>query len=105
MLFRSCHQTFDTLLRELRRVGEDLDTIETERARDSLIAQYETEDDLTRARVGDLSDDLFHFGRPVGREARLAALRAVNVAQVRAYARGLPLDQLCVATLGPRALA
>jgi predicted Zn-dependent peptidase len=100
-----CHQTFDTLLRELRRVGEDLDTIETERARDSLIAQYETEDDLTRARVGDLSDDLFHFGRPVGREARLAALRAVNVAQVRAYARGLPLDQLCVAPLGPRALA
>jgi len=99
-----CERTYETLLRELRRVGEDLTETEVVRARDGLIAQYETEDDLTRARAGDLSDDLFHFGRPVGREAKLAALRAVTPEQVRSYARSLPVDRLCVATLGPRSL-
>lgn len=99
-----CDRTYKTLLRELRRLGEDLTEVETVRARDSLIAQYETEDDLTRARAGGLSDDLFHFGRPIGREPKLEKLRAVTVDAVSAYARRLPHDQLCVATLGPRAL-
>lgn len=99
-----CHRTLETLLAELRRLGVDLTATETLRARDGLIAQYETEDDLTRARASGLSDDLFHFGRPIGREAKLAALRAVTLDDVRAYAGRLPLDRLCVATLGPRAL-
>ncbi|MCK4340329.1 MAG: insulinase family protein [Phycisphaerae bacterium] len=99
-----CDRTYQTLLRELQRVGEDLTAAETTRARDSLIAQYETEDDLTRARAGRLSDDLFHFGRPLGLSPKLDALRAVTPDRVAAYARRLPADQLCVATLGPRAL-
>jgi predicted Zn-dependent peptidase len=97
-----CDRTYETLLRELRRLGEDLTATETDRARNSLIAQSETEDDLTRARAAGLSDDLFHFGRPVGKGPKLDALRAVTVEQVAAYARRLPLDRLCVATLGPR---
>jgi predicted Zn-dependent peptidase len=99
-----CNRTYETLLRELRRVGEDLTEAETNRARDGLIAQLETEDDLTRARASELSDDLFQVGRPIGREAKLDALRRVTVDEVTAYARRLPLDQLCVATLGPREL-
>ena len=99
-----CDRTLETLLRELRRVGEDLTEVETVRARDNLIAQFETEDDLTRARAGDLSDDLFYFSRPIGREKKLDELRAVTLDRVAAYARSLPLDKLCVATLGPRAL-
>jgi predicted Zn-dependent peptidase len=97
-----CDRTYKTLLRELRRVAEDLTAPETNRARDSLIAQLETEDDLTRARAAELSDDLFHVGRPVGREVKLDALRRVTVDEVTTYARRLPLNQLCVATLGPR---
>ena len=99
-----CHETYDTLLRELRRIGEDLTKAETVRARDALIAQYETEDDLTRARAASLSDDLFHFGRPIGLPAKLDALRAVTLDRVVNLARRLPVDQLCVATLGPREL-
>lgn len=99
-----CHRTYETLLGELRRLGEDLTAAETDRARDSLIAQFETEDDLTRARAAGLSDDLFHFGRPIGRARKLSALREVTVERVRAYARRLPLGQMCVGTLGPRAL-
>jgi hypothetical protein len=74
------------------------------RSRDGLVAQAETESDLTRARAGDLSDDLFHFGRPVGLAPKLAAVRAVTLEQVADYARHLRRDQLCVATLGPREL-
>lgn len=99
-----CDRTYETLVRELRRLGEDLTEHEVVRARDGLIAQMETEDDLTRARAGSLSDDLFHFARPIGRTAKLDALRHVELDRVVAYARRLPLDQLCVATLGPRAL-
>lgn len=99
-----CEKTFQTLLRELERVGEDLTDAETNRARDQLIAHMQTEDDLTRARAANLSDDLFHFGRPIGGAARIAALRGVTRDSVLAYARGLQRDRLCVATLGPKAL-
>lgn len=99
-----CHKTYETLMRELRRLGQDLTEAEVTRARDSLIAQSETEDDMTRARVAALSDDLFHFGRPVGRPAKLDALRAVTFERVIAYARRLPIDELCVGTLGPHSL-
>ncbi len=99
-----CHKTYDTLLRELRRLSEDLTAAEVTRARDSLIAQSETEDDMTRARAAGLSDDLFHFGRPIGRPAKLDALRAVTLERVIAYAKRLPIDRLCVGTLGPRPL-
>ena len=98
----NCQKTQDTLLRELERVGEDLTAAETIRARDGLIAQFETEDDLTRARAGGLSDDLFHFGRPIGPETKLKALRAVTPQEVRDYARQLPTGRICVATVGPR---
>ncbi len=99
-----CEKTYRTLLREIRRVGRDLSEEEVERARSSLIAHAQTEDDLTRARASLLSDDLFHFGRPLGLEPKLAALRRVRVEDVVRYARGLRADELCVATLGPRAL-
>lgn len=99
-----CHRTYETLVRELRRIGEDLTEAEVVRARDSLIAQHETENDLTRAHAGDLSDDLFHFGRPIGLGPKLDALRAVTLERVQGYARRLPLETVCVATLGPRAL-
>jgi predicted Zn-dependent peptidase len=99
-----CQRTYDTLLRELERLGEDITEEEFLRARDGLIAHYETEDDLTRARAGSLSDDLFHFSEPVGLARRLAAIRSVSLAQVSEYARALPRDQLCVATIGPTEL-
>jgi predicted Zn-dependent peptidase len=100
-----CADTYAKMVHELRRVGQDLTGAEVDRARDSLISHMETEDDLTRAHAGALSDDLFHFGRPIGRTAKLDRLRAVRLEEVAAYARQLALDRLCVATLGPRALA
>lgn len=98
------HRTYETLLRELKRLSEDLTEAEVARARDQLIAHKETEDDLTRARAGNLSDDLFHFSRPIQPQEELDAIRAVSVEQVEAYVRKLPRDCICVATLGTREL-
>ena len=99
-----CRQTYETILRELERLSEDLTEAEVRRARDGLIAHYETEDDLTRARAGGLSDDLFHYSRPIGLGPKLAAIRAVTLERVENYVRRLPREQLCIATLGPQAL-
>jgi predicted Zn-dependent peptidase len=98
------HQTYDKLLEELGRLGEDLTEAEVERARTGLISHFETENDLTRSRAAGLSDDLFHFARPIGLAAKLEALRAVTRGDVLSYARRLPRDQLCIATLGKREL-
>ena len=59
---------------------------------------------MTRARANGLADDLFHFGRPVGLAPKLAAVRGVTVEQVEAYVKGLPREEICVATLGPKEL-
>ena len=99
-----CKKTYETLLRELHRIAEDLTEEETVRARDGLLAQYQTEDDLTRARAAGLSDDLFHFSRPIGSAAKLEQIARVTTADVEAYAAGLSRDTLCVATVGPREL-
>ena len=96
-----CQKTFDTLHRELVRLGEDLTEEEVHRARDGLCAHYQTEDDLTRARALSLSDDLFHFGRPEGLAPKLERLRKVTFDDVLAHAKQLPADDLCVATVGP----
>lgn len=96
-----CAKTYETLLREINRLGEDLTDEETQRARNQIIAHMSTEDDLTRARSGGLSDDLFHFGKPVGPQPKLDAIARVTTRQVAEYARGLSRDRLCVATVGP----
>ena len=74
-----CKRTFETLNRELARIAEDLTEAEVDRARNGLIARHETEDDLTRARAADLSNDLFFFSRPIGLGPKLDAIRAVTL--------------------------
>ncbi len=101
----NCQRTFDTIMRELRRLPGDLTDEETRRARDGLIAHLVTEDDLTRARAGGLSDDLFYFSRPVGLDAHLAELRAVTRDDVARYAARVAQARPCIATVGPIELA
>lgn len=95
-----CQKTFDTLQRELRRLGKDVSQEEVDRAKNQIVSHAYTSDDLTRAHAAGLSDDLFHFGRPIGVEPKLDAIRAVTLEQVRDYAAALPLDELCVCSLG-----
>ena len=99
-----CQKTYDTLRNELARLALDVTDEEAARAKNSLIAHTHTEDDLTRARAAGLSDDLFHFGRPIGQEQKLDAVRAVTRARVAAYAERFANPAMCVATLGKKDL-
>ncbi len=99
-----CDQTYRTLLREVDRLAEDVTAEEIERAKISIIAKTQTHGDITRARVSELSSDLYFHGHPIPVAEKNAKLSAVGVEDVRRYLRTHPRDRLCVLTLGPRPL-
>ena len=99
-----CDQTYAALLREVDRLGEDLQQDELERAITGIVAGRETQGDTTRARCAELANDLFFFGRPVPEEEKLAMVRAVTIEEIKRYLATYPRDRRCVVTLGPKPL-
>jgi len=99
-----CDVTFKTLLREIDRLSEDLTPEELNRAKVGMTARQQTHGDITRARVSEMSSDLFLFGRPVPQEEKLAAVHAVTIEDIKRYLAEHPRDKLCTVTLGPKAL-
>ncbi len=94
-------ETYNTLLREMDRLGEDLTVEEVDRAIVSIVARTETRGDISRAKAGELADDLFFFGRPRSTAEKIARIEAVSVDDVRAYLRAHPRDNMSVVTVGP----
>jgi len=99
-----CDQTYKTLLREVERLAEDIQPDELERAITGIVVNLETRGDSTRARCAELANDLFYFGRPLPEDEKIARVQAVTIDKIRRYLATYPRDQLCVVTLGPRAL-
>ncbi len=99
-----CEQTVRTLLQEVNRLSEDVTEEELSRAQVGIIAKSKTHGDITRARAGELSSDLFHYGRPVPLAEKHDWISAVTIADVQRYLAAHPRDKRCVLTLGPRAL-
>ncbi|NOT02205.1 MAG: insulinase family protein [Phycisphaerales bacterium] len=99
-----CDKTFDTLLREVDRVSEDLTDDEVERSISGLVAKMRTQGDLTRSRCSELADDLFHHRRPIPPEEKIARIEAVTTERIRQFLADHPRDRLNVLTLGPRVL-
>ena len=99
-----CDRTFETLLREVDRLAEDIDDDELDRAITGLVASQETRGDATRARCSEVASDLFFFGRPVSPDEKLAKIRSVTRARIMDYLDKYPRDRLSVVTLGPRPL-
>ena len=99
-----CDETYETLLHEVDRLAEDIQPDELERAKIGIVAHQETRGDSTRARCSELANDLFFFGRPVPVKEKLDRVQAVTVDGIRKYLDAHPRDQLCVVTLGPKAL-
>jgi len=97
-------RTFRTLLREIDRLEQDLSPDELHRAITGVVARMETAGDSTRARCTRLAGDLFHFGRPVPLEEKMAKIKAVTIEDIHRYLQRHPRDQLCVVTVGPRNL-
>lgn len=99
-----CDQTFDTLLREVDRLAEDITEEELARAKVGIVARRDTHGDTTSSRVAELLQDLFHFRRPVPHREKIERILAVKTADVRRYLEQHPRDRLSVVTLGTRAL-
>ena len=99
-----CDQTYHALLREVERLGEDVEKDELDRAITGILANQETRGDSTRARCVELAGDLFYFGRPIPMEEKIAKVKAVTMEDIRRFLATYPRDQRCVFTLGPRPL-
>lgn len=99
-----CDQTYETLLRQVERLSEDVQTDELERAVTGLLAAFETRGDSTKARCGELAADLFFFGRPRSDEEKTASLKNVTIADIQRYLECYPRDPRCVVTVGRRPL-
>lgn len=100
-------QTYETLLREVERLGQDLSEEELQRAKVLIAARRQTRGELTRVRASELAEDLFYFGVPRDREAETALIEKVTVEDIRRYLETHPRrpEQLSVVTLGPQPLA
>lgn len=101
---QNLEKTHATLLREIDRLSEDLTPEEVERATSGITTRMLTRGDITRARAGEMAEDLFYHGRPVPPEEKLQKLSAVTVEDVRRFLAEHPRDRLSVLTLGPREL-
>ena len=99
-----CDQTYKTLLREVDRLAEDVSEEELQRAKIGIIAKMQTHGDITRARVSELSGDIFHYGRPISPAEKTQMISDVTIKDVQRYLNGNPRDKLCVLTLGTRPL-
>ncbi len=99
-----CDQTYEALLREVDRLGEDLEQDELDRARTGILANRETRGDSTRARCSELASDLFFFDRPIPVEEKIAKIKAVSIEDIKRFLATYSREQKCVFTLGPRPL-
>ena len=99
-----CHETYDALLREVDRLAHDLTEEELDRAVTGVLAQRETRGESTRAKCSEIASDVFFYGRPVPTEEKNARIKAVGLEQIAHYLANVPRDELCVVTLGPRAM-
>ncbi|MCH8251104.1 MAG: insulinase family protein [Planctomycetes bacterium] len=100
-----CDKTCATLLHEVDRLADDVTSDELERAIVGIVAADETRGDSTRARCAELAGDIFHFGKPIPTDEKIAKIEAVTIEDVKRYLTDYPRDQLCVLTLGPRPLS
>lgn len=98
-----CDQTINTLLREVERMEQDVTEEELNRAKVGIIAKSQTHGDITRAKLSELSGDLFHYGRPVPTSEKNERIAAVTIKDIQQYLSKHPRKRLCIQTLGPRA--
>ncbi len=100
-----CDKTYETLIRELKRVGQDVTQEELDRARAGIEVRAGIRSDITKARCSEQADDLLHYFRPVPWEEKFARIRAVTVRDIERYCEQYINDsEFSVVTLGPRPL-
>jgi len=97
-------QTFDAIVGEIRRLGEDIDEGEITRARTQLKSALIMQGESTTARANALASDWYHLRRLRGLAELSDAIDAVTAADVVAYLRERPADAFTVLVIGPEPL-
>ena len=100
-----CRQTYDAMLAEIERLGEDLSEEELERAKTGIIAEETTSGAGPDSHASELLVDHFHMGRVVPMEQKLEAVRAVTIADIQRYLQSHSRDALSIVTVGKDPLA
>jgi len=100
---KRCQQTFDTILREVGRLEEDLTEEELERAKTGLLSDSKTGGASVQRRANELLTDHFHLQRTIPQSDKIAAVRAVTRADVCGYLDRHPRDEITVVTVGQQA--
>lgn len=99
-----CRRTYETLLREIGRLQDDLGDEELERARTGLLAERATDGASVGRKVGEMLIDQFHLGRVVSVADKERALQAVTVEHIQRYLEEHPRDELSIVTVGKEPL-
>jgi len=97
-------QTLEVTVGELRRLTEGVGADELARAKAKLKSALIMQGESTAARADALVGDWYHLGRLRGLEELSAAVEAVTVDDVVAYARAFPAEGFTVLTIGPEPL-
>lgn len=97
-------QTYETLLKEVARLEDDLTEQELDRAKVGLIADATTSGASVQQRANELLVDHFHLGRAVPAAEKRDELRAVGLEQIASYLRAHPRQDLSIVTVGPEPL-
>ena len=98
-----CKKTFETLNRELNRVGQDVTSEEIERSLTGIVVRADIRRDITRSRCVEQADDVFHYGRAVSWQEKLEKLKAVTVEDIKRYCETyIAGKDVCAVTLGPQ---
>jgi len=100
-----CLQTYETLLGEVSRLGEDLTEDELVRAKMGLLSESVTAGASVQRHASEILVDHFHLGRAVPLEQKLAAVRAVTIDDIRGYLERHPRDSLSIVTVGREPLS
>lgn len=98
-------QTLATILREIDRAGEDVSEQELERARVGLLADELTSGASPGRRAMQVLGDWVHHGRLVDPGERRTAIARVDAAAIRRYLEEHPRSALSIVTLGREALS
>ena len=98
-------RTYETLMRELDRLGEDVTQAEVDRAITGILTRTRTQGEVTAAKSQELVNDLFYYGLPVPTHVKMEQVAAVTTADVKRYLHEHRRDRLSVVTVGPKELA
>lgn len=97
-------QTLDVTVGELRRLAEDIEPAEIDRARTQLKSALVMQNESTSARAAQLAGDWRHLHRLRPLEEISDAIDATTREQVLDYAAAYPPEPMTVLTIGPKTL-